>query len=49
MKDNVPQMSVILVPGSGGGQLAGIAGTMKINIAAGGKHTYDFEYTLPAD
>jgi hypothetical protein len=49
MKDNVPQMSVILVPGSGTGRLEGIAGTMKINIAAGGKHTYDFEYTLPAD
>jgi hypothetical protein len=49
MKDNVPQMSVILVPGSGTGRLEGIAGTMKIIIAAGGKHTYDFEYTLPAD
>src|ERR1700689_3695044 len=29
MKDNVPQMSVTLVPGSGTGRLEGIAGTMK--------------------
>jgi len=28
------------------GQLVGIAGKMKINIA-GGKHSFEFEYTLP--
>jgi hypothetical protein len=27
--------------------LAGIAGKMTIIIAAGGKHSYDLEYTLP--
>jgi len=40
-------LTVTVVPGSGTGELAGIAGTMTITIAAG-KHSYDFEYTLPA-
>jgi hypothetical protein len=39
-------MSVTVVPDSGTGQLTGIVGTMKITIADG-KHSYDFEYTLP--
>jgi hypothetical protein len=41
------QMSVAVVPGSGTGELAGIAGTMTI-IIANGKHSYSFDYTLPA-
>jgi hypothetical protein len=41
------QLSVTVVPDSGTGQLAGIVGKMNINIADG-KHSYDFEYTLPA-
>jgi hypothetical protein len=41
------QLSITVVPGSGTGELAGIAGTMTIVIAAG-KHSYTFEYTLPA-
>ena len=40
------QLSVTVVPGSGTGELAGIAGTMTITIASG-KHSYAFEYTLP--
>jgi hypothetical protein len=40
-------INIAVVPGSGAGELAGIAGTMKIVIAAG-KHTYEFDYTLPA-
>jgi hypothetical protein len=40
------QLNVIVVPGSGTGELSNIAGTMTITIAAG-KHSYDFEYTLP--
>jgi hypothetical protein len=40
------QLSVTVVPGSGTGELAGIAGTMTILIASG-KHSYTFEYTLP--
>jgi Protein of unknown function (DUF3224) len=42
----VPQISITVVPDSGTGQLLGIAGKMKIDIA-GGKHSYEFEYTLP--
>jgi Protein of unknown function (DUF3224) len=40
------QLTVTVVPGSGAGGLAGIAGTMTIIITSG-KHSYDFEYTLP--
>jgi hypothetical protein len=39
-------INILVVPGSGTGELAGIAGTMQIIIAAG-KHSYEFEYTLP--
>jgi hypothetical protein len=40
-----PQLSVIVVPDSGTGQLIGLAGTMAINIVEG-RHSYDFEYSL---
>jgi hypothetical protein len=38
---------ITVVPGSGASQLVGITGRMTINVAAGGKHSYDFEYTIP--
>jgi hypothetical protein len=41
------KMSVVVVPGSGTGELKGIAGTFTI-VIADGKHSYDLEYTLPA-
>lgn len=41
------KLSVTVVPGSGTGALAGIAGTMVITIADG-KHSYALDYTLPA-
>jgi hypothetical protein len=41
------QLAVTVVPGSGAGELAAIAGTMTITVAAG-KHSYEFDYTLPA-
>ena len=47
MTQNVPQLSVSIVPDSGTGDLKGISGKMTINIAPGGKHSYDLEYTLP--
>jgi hypothetical protein len=43
-----PQLSVIVVPDSGSGQLIGLAGTIAINIVEG-KHFYDFEYILAED
>jgi hypothetical protein len=46
MNRGVPQLSVAVVPDSGTGQLTGLAGTMTIKIDAG-KHSYEFEYTLP--
>jgi hypothetical protein len=45
MTRGVPQLLITVVPDSGTGQLAGVAGTMTIKIADG-KHSYDFEYTL---
>jgi Protein of unknown function (DUF3224) len=39
---------ISVVPDSGTDQLTGLSGTMSIQIA-GGKHFYDFEYTLPAN
>ncbi|HEX5236168.1 MAG TPA: DUF3224 domain-containing protein [Silvibacterium sp.] len=40
------KMEVIVVPGSGSGELAGISGTFAITIA-NGQHSYDLGYTLP--
>lgn len=46
MTRGTPQLIITVVPDSGTDQLVGLAGTMAINIADG-KHSYDFEYTLP--
>jgi hypothetical protein len=46
MTRGVPTLSISVVPDSGTGQRAGIAGTLNI-VIADGKHSYDFEYTLP--
>jgi len=46
MDANGPRMTVQVVPGSGTGELKGIAGTFSIQIA-GGQHSYDLEYSLP--
>ena len=39
------KMTVIIIPGSGTGELKGISGTFDIQIA-NGQHTYDLEYKL---
>lgn len=46
MNRGAQQLAITVVPDSGTGGLAGIAGTMTITITEG-KHLYDFEYTLP--
>ncbi|HJX29037.1 MAG TPA: DUF3224 domain-containing protein [Thermoanaerobaculia bacterium] len=46
MNRGEPQLSITVVPDSGTGQLVGLSGKMSIKIAEG-KHSYDFEYTLP--
>jgi hypothetical protein len=45
MNRGVPQLNVTVVPDSGTGQLAGLAGSMTIKIDAG-KHSYEFEYSV---
>jgi hypothetical protein len=45
MTKGVPTMIVTVVPDSGTDQLTGLAGKMTI-IIAGGRHSYEFEYTL---
>lgn len=46
MDQNGPKMTVLVVPGSGTGELKEISGTFAIQID-NGKHSYDLEYTLP--
>lgn len=41
------QMSIVVVPGSGTGELVGIDGTFDIRIEPDGKHFYTFHYSLP--
>ncbi len=41
------ELHVVVVPASGTAELSGIAGKMNIVIDSAGRHTYDFEYTLP--
>jgi uncharacterized protein DUF3224 len=45
MTRGAPQLSVTVVPDSGTGQLKGLAGRMNI-IIDGGKHSYEFDYTI---
>ena len=47
MNRGVPTLTIEVVPDSGTDQLAGITGKMTINIAKDGKHSYEFEYSLP--
>lgn len=46
MNGGTQSLTITVVPDSGTGQLAGLEGRMAILIDAG-KHSYDFEYTLP--
>ncbi len=46
MNRGEPQLAVTVVPDSGTRELAGLEGKMSIRIADG-KHSYEFEYTLP--
>ncbi len=47
MQDGKFDLNVRVVPGSGTGELEGIAGDLTIIIESG-RHSYSFEYTLPA-
>ena len=47
MNRGVPSLSIMVVPDSGTGELAGITGTLSINMIDG-QHFYDFLYSFPA-
>ncbi len=46
MTRGAPQLVITVVPDSATGELSGLAGKMNI-IIADGKHSYQFDYTLP--
>ena len=46
MTRGTPDITITVVPDSGSGGLTGLAGKMVIDIAADGKHSYTFEYTI---
>ncbi|HEX6368154.1 MAG TPA: DUF3224 domain-containing protein [Longimicrobium sp.] len=46
MNRGAPSLSITVVPDSGTGELTGLTGTMNIIIEAG-RHSYEFDYTLP--
>lgn len=46
MNHGAQQLSIVVVPDSGTGQLTGIAGVFILNVVDG-KHTYTFDYSLP--
>ncbi len=48
MERGAPTLNITVVPDSGTGDLTGLTGKLQI-IIADGKHSYDFEYSLPDD
>jgi hypothetical protein len=46
MNRGTEQLSVVVVPDSGTGELTGLTGSMKITVE-NGKHSYEFEYSVP--
>ena len=46
MDRGTASLVVTVVPGTGTGALAGLAGNLRIDIAADGAHSYTFDYTL---
>lgn len=46
MDQDGQKMSIVITPGSGSGELKGIAGIFEIQIV-GGNHSYTLDYTLP--
>jgi hypothetical protein len=47
MDKGTPELKITVIPDSGTGDVAGLTGTMTIDIQPGGKHFYEFTYTLP--
>jgi hypothetical protein len=52
MRRGAPETTVTVVPDSGTGELTGLAGSMRIKVAADGSHSYEFDFRIelpPAD
>lgn len=47
MDRGAPDLQISVVPDSADGGLTGLRGTMQIEIAADGAHSYVFQYALP--
>jgi hypothetical protein len=47
MNRGKPSLDISVVPDSGIGELVGISGSMSIDIASDGAHSYTFDYKLP--
>jgi hypothetical protein len=47
MTRGITVLSVTVVPDSGTGQLVGLTGSMSIAITSDGRHSYQFDYSLP--
>lgn len=48
MNKGARDLTITVIPDSATGELAGLSGRMDIDIQPGGKHFYEFTYTLPA-
>lgn len=46
MTRGVPALDILVVPGSGTGELAEMRGTMRIDVASDGAHSYHLDYTF---
>jgi hypothetical protein len=46
MKRGAPESTITVVPDSGTGELTGLAGSMRINVAPDGAHSYEFDFRI---
>ena len=46
MKRGAPETTITVVPDSGTGELTGLAGSMRIKVAADGGHSYEFDFRI---
>lgn len=46
MKRGEPESTITVVPDSGTGELTGLSGSMRINVAPDGAHSYEFDFRI---
>lgn len=46
MKRGEPESTITVVPDSGTGELTGLTGSMRINVAPDGSHSYEFDFRI---